>query len=253
MRSEGESSALIFGTAIHAALDVFYRASPGSRNIADVHAAFDAAAKNLDVPENDKRSRENGHKILSKYFEVYANDPWVTYHDSQGPFVERSFELPFSLAPYNGLPFDVWLHGQIDAIMQNTETGEIVVVDHKTTSTVSDLMNRVNPNTQFSIYAWAANELGIPASRVMVNAIQVAKTKCDLMRVFTTRGEAEFGEMMDTVAGAAKFFWEATTSKRFPMNTSSCSNYGGCQYLEICSTPVSQRENLIKSIYQPAF
>lgn len=254
LRGSDESEALVFGTAIHSALEAFYRAAPGSRKIEDLHQAFDAAAEGKLLAEsNEKRSIENGHKILSKYFEVYANDPWVIYTDNQGPFVERSFELEFSVAKYNDLPFSVYVHGQIDAILQNTETGELVVCDHKTTSTVSDLMNRVNPNLQFSLYAWAANELGIKTDRVMVNAIQVAKTKCDLLRVFTSRGEDDWSELRSTVHAAARTYHEAQAKKSWPMNTSSCSNYGGCQYLEICSTAKGQRENMIRSKYDPFF
>lgn len=239
LRREDESEALTFGTAIHAALAEFYT---GHRSLEEVQAAFVAAAAPLSHLENDKRSIENGKKILERYVATYKDDPWTIYTDEKGPFIERKFEIEL-------LP-KLILHGQIDCILKNTETGELVVCDHKTTSTVSDLINRVKPNIQFSIYAWAANKLGIPVSRVMCNGIQVAKTKSDFIRVFTERNEDDFEEMTDSILSARLRFVDHDGIGVWPQNTGSCSNWGGCPYLEICQTPKSQREAVIKQIYK---
>ena len=170
----------------------------------------------------------------------------MIYRDQNGPFVERSFELPF--ITHNKFT-SVFVHGQIDAVMQNTETGEVVVVDHKTTSTVSDLLNRVKPNTQFSLYAWAAREMGLPVNRVMVNGIQVAKTKSDFLRIFTDRNEYDFEELKMSIKHSIDQYDKFSASEAWPMNTSSCSNYGGCQYLGICQLDRPLRENAIRANY----
>jgi len=248
LRSEDESEALTFGKAIHAALEEFYKQIPGQRNIDAIHAAFDAAAVNLLVPAGEKRSRDNGHKIISRYCEVYANDPWMVYRDKDGPFVERSFDLPYDLA-HEFPPFLIRVHGQMDAILQNTDTGEVVIVDHKTTSTVSDLLNRVKPNLQFSLYAWAANQMGIKVDRVMVNAIQVAKTKCDLLRIYTERGEHDFDELRNTLIHAVDSYRRWNDRDVFPQNSGACGNWGGCQYLDMCSAAPQDRSNIISSRY----
>lgn len=236
LRREDESDALTFGSAIHEALAAFYS---GNRDLDHIQNVFATRAASLAHLENDKRSIENGKKILERYFNVYKNDPWEVYVDANGPFIERSFEIK--------LTDTIILHGTIDCILKNTETGELVVCDHKTTSIVSDLINRVKPNIQFSIYSWAANQLGIPVARVMVNGIQVAKTKSDFVRIFTDRTQDDFEEMEETIIDSANRF---ANSRSFPMNTSACANWGGCQYLEICQTAKQYRENMIQQIYK---
>ena len=203
--------------------------------------AFREAAEPISsLPPTEKRSIDNGAKILTRYFEVYENDPWVSYRDAEGPFVERSFELPWG---------SNYIHGTIDCILKNTQTGELVVCDHKTATSLSDLANRVKPNVQFSIYAWAANQMGIPVNRVMVNGIQVAKTKSDFVRIFTDRNDEDYQEMRDTVNSAVRTYMASMDTGSWPQNTSSCSNYGGCQYLELCSLGSELRKNAIAQIY----
>lgn len=241
-RSEEESEALSFGKAIHAGLEYFYSVSPGERSLKAMVAAFEEAGHALaTVDPTDKRSLSNGAKILSRYYETYENDPWVTYVDDSGPFVERSFEAK--------LDDTITLFGTIDCILKNTETGEIVICDHKTTSTVSDLTKRVKPNLQFSLYTFGAKKLGIPVSRAMVNGIQVAKTKSDLLRIFTDRTEEDFEEMRQAVRHAVSLYDSAVSSNTWPMNTASCSHYGGCQYLDICQMAPAFRENALVSVY----
>ena len=142
------------------------------------------------------------------------------------------------------------LHGQIDCLLQNVETGEIVVCDHKTSSSLgSDFLNRIKPNLQFSIYAWAARQLGFPVSRVMVNGIQVAKTKVDLLRVFTDRKDSDFEEMWETIMESVELYRGSQKRGIWPINSSSCSSWGGCQYRDICSLDAPFRETAIEQIY----
>lgn len=242
--SSEESTALLFGTAVHKALEAFYRQHPGDRNIDECIDAFMASAaqgKLVELPADDKRSVSNGKKIIEKYFSVYRLDPWIAVRDSHGPVVERSFEIP--VENYDWLK----IHGQIDCLLQNVETGEIVVCDHKTSSSLgTDFMNRVKPNLQFSTYAWAANKMGFPVNRVMINGIQVAKTKTDLVRVFTERSKEDFDEMLATYLDSTDLYFKARKDKNWPLNSTACSHWGGCQYREVCSLPDSHRHNALE-------
>lgn len=241
-RSEEESEALTFGKAIHAGLEYFYSVNPGERSLKAMVSAFEEAGHALSsVDAGDKRSLSNGAKILSRYYETYENDPWVTYVDEDGPFVERTFEV--------SLDEHITTFGTIDCILKNTETGEVVVCDHKTTTTVSDLIKRAKPNLQFSLYIFAAQKLGIPVTRAMVNGIQVAKTKSDLLRIFTDRNADDFEEMEQSLRHAVRLYSTAKSSNSWPMNTASCSHYGGCQYLEICQMAPAFRENALTQVY----
>jgi hypothetical protein len=247
LRGGDESEAQLFGTAIHKAMEAFYGApiEGGVRRLTleQFQDAFAQAASQLEhLPDADKRSIANGKKILEKYWSIYQNDPWQVVHDRQGPVVERKFEL--DLTP------SIVLHGQIDCLLQNVETGEIVVCDHKTSSSLgSDFLNRIKPNLQFSIYAWAARQLGFPVSRVMVNGIQVAKTKVDLLRVFTDRKDSDFEEMWETIMESVELYRGSQKRGIWPINSSSCSSWGGCQYRDICSLDAPFRETAIEQIY----
>jgi CRISPR/Cas system-associated exonuclease Cas4 (RecB family) len=248
LRPKEESEAMSFGTAIHKALEAFYSSdfSNGERLITEqeLHEAFISAAQPImHVPAGEKRSVENGKKILTKYLETYSNDPWQTVRDSNGkPMVELKFELP--------MQEDIVLHGQIDCLLQNRESGEIVVCDHKTASTLGvDFFNRIKPNLQFSVYAWAARQLGFPVSKVMVNGIQVAKTKTEFVRVFTNRDAEDDLEMRDSITDAIRLYTNAKNTNVWAINSASCSHYGGCSYRDICSLSTAYRETAIDQLY----
>ena len=244
VRPKTESTALMFGSALHSGLEAFYASEASKRDfdaVIDAFVARAAATKLVELPEDDKRSIKNGKKILAAYWKTYSDDPWVTVFDKTGPLVERSFE--YKADYYEGL----YIHGQIDAILRNTETGEVVVVDHKTSSSLgTDFMNRIKPNLQFSAYAWAANKMGLKVSRVMVNGIQVAKTKTDLVRVFTERTVADFKEMEETFFEARRLYDYSATYNVWPLNSLACSNWGGCPYKEVCSLPPQYRDNALE-------
>ena len=249
LRGGDESEAQLFGTAIHKAMEAFYGAhiENGVRQLTleQFQDAFvDAAVQGLGhLPESDKRSIANGKKILEKYWSIYQNDPWQVVRDESGPVVERKFEL--SLTP------SIILHGQIDCLLQNVETKEIVVCDHKTSSSLgSDFLNRIKPNIQFSIYSWAAHKLGFSVNRVMVNGIQVAKTKIDLLRIFTDRTKEDFEEMWQTINESVELYKNSQKRDIWPINSSSCSSWGGCQYRDICSLNKAFRETAIEQIYK---
>lgn len=249
LRGTEQSDALVFGSALHKALEAFYSApilgNERAITVSQVQDVFEKNANGLaELPDSEKRSVANGKKIISNYIATYKNDPWVVVVDSHGPVVERSFELESSVP-------GVTIHGQIDCLLQNVETKEIVVCDHKTSSSLgADFLNRVKPNIQFSIYTWAANQLGFKVDQVMVNGIQVAKTKADLLRVFTKRDQNDFDEMFETINDSVVLWKQAKASKIWPMNSSSCGQWGGCQYKEICSFSRDTRESAIQQIYQ---
>jgi len=243
LRNAEESDALLFGKALHTAMEAFYLAKPGERTLEQVEGLFvDSAGPMLaHIPDTDKRSVSNGRKIIRAYFETYRDDPWTVVVDAAGPVVERKFELQ------TAIPWMV-VHGQIDCILQNTETGEVVVCDHKTSSSLgSDFMNRISPNLQFSLYSWAANQLGFNVQRVMVNGIQVAKTKTDLVRVFTSRGQDDWQEAMQSLADACNLYRASDMADFWALNTASCAQYGGCPYLQFCSLAKQHRETAIKA------
>lgn len=252
LRSEVEGEALVFGQAIHAALAVFYGEIPGVGRescLDRMVAAFEAHLLDFPLDPSGARTLENGRKILKTYFETYLRDPWVTLVDKLGePILEREMELPLTTTDRA----EIVLFGTLDIALHNVQTGQVVIADHKTSSRLGqEFVNRVKPNHQFSAYILLAQKvLGLPVHEFMVNGIQVAKTKCDLPRIFTERSADDLMEFRDVVVDAVHRYLDWLWQDRFPLGpVNSCSMWSGCQYREVCSTPPGMRQTVISNLY----
>lgn len=279
LRSHLESPATLFGSAIHKGLEVFYSGARNERTVPHNYAVimqqigcsfWDPAWESSlllraarafvlkmdalkDLPHDDKRSISSGVWILQHYFLTYINDPFVVLCDKDGPIVERKFSIPIYREP--GL--EIIGFGTIDVILENEQTGTILAADHKTTSQLgTQFYQRLNPNHQYTFYTMAAREIfGLETNSFLVNALQVKPkpktargTIPDFARQVTTRNEGDFRELRLALVSAVKSFLRYHEVGFFPMTAPSpCSNYGGCQYLELCSAPESLRENVIKA------
>lgn len=274
-KTEMESPATLFGSAIHKALEVYYNGDPAERKlpkledmelIAYGHAfdstnlllratkAFVEKAQLLAaLPAENKRSIQNGVYTLWHYFKAYIDDPYVAYIDKSGPFTERKFEYIL----YADDTLEITYFGTIDLILQHTQTKERLVTDHKTSSVVgSDFFNRLNPNHQYTGYLRGAQKVfGIETNSFLVNCIQVKEkpktsrgTPPSFPRQVTTRDEDAFVEFEQSVIYAVRAYLFAQEEGFWPLgHVNACATYGGCQYLPICSAPPSMRETILKA------
>jgi hypothetical protein len=246
LRGEVAGPALTFGSAIHKALECWYRLPRGRRAAGneDSLVAFRAAGHAM-ADDADKRSLANGEKILRAYFKQYADDPFELYSDEQGPFVEREFSFPL----YDDQTIEVHYNGVIDCVMRNPDTDGLFVCDHKTTSALgSQFFDRIRPNHQYTGYLLGAKKcFGLDTDTFMVNGIQVAKTKQEFARQFTDRNASDYKDFTDAVVEAAQRWVQAIRDDRFVQNApTACTNYGQCPYLKLCAVPEVIRENIIK-------
>ena len=198
-KAQDESPATIFGSAIHRALEVFYAAPVKEREMIPLeeleiialtqperdwtkepllmHAISEFAKKAEPLrmlPDLDKRSITNGTWILWHYFKTFIDDPYTTYVDKDGPFLERSFTLRFHET--DDLIID--LFGTIDFAFRHNTNGNIILGDHKTSSSLGfggqSYYDRDKPNHQYTVYALGANKVfGISTEEFMVNVIEV--------------------------------------------------------------------------------
>ena len=281
-RSETESPATLFGSGIHAALEVFYRgareerilprfekmellafggrlpdADMGNLILRATRAFLDRTEALKTLPETDKRSHMNGVYILHEYFKTWIDDPYVAHIDEKGePYVERPFT--FRLHESDGLVVDYF--GTIDLVVRHVTTGEILVCDHKTSSVVgNDFYNRLKPNHQYTGYLLGAKRgLGLDATGFLVNCLQVKeKPKTSrgsaphFPRQVTTRDEDDFNEFRDAVVTAALEYVSARRIGVWPIGpVNACATYGGCSFLSVCSAPTSMRQSIIKSKFK---
>lgn len=280
LRTNLESPATLFGSAIHKGLEVFYSAKRTERALPkryaetmemigcghweadwEEHTVFRSAhafAKKAEplkqLPDDNKRSVHTGVWMLRHYFETYLDDAYVIARDEDGPIVERKFTHRI----HEDSDLIVDLFGTIDAVMKNEASGKVLAADHKTSSRLYDFYQMINPNHQYTGYLWAAREvLGLDTDSFLVNALEVKPppktargSKPNFARQVTTRGEDDFAELKDAILLEIMKFITNEKADTWPMSAPGpCSKYGGCTYLEVCSAPKSLRENVLKARY----
>ena len=243
-----DSPALLFGTAIHKALEVWYTYPRVQRNGSIAKLAIDAfhgaAAALNTLDATDKRHPSNGEKTLESYFEKYKDDPFEVMSDDKGPIVERRFEFEIYCDEY----LRIIVFGTIDVVLKNVETGTLIVADHKTTSALgTDFYQRCKPNHQYTCYVMGAQKaLGLTTDLFMVNGLQVAKTKKEFARQVTQRTTDDLNEFTQAVLWAVRAYLDDT----WPMGpVSACAMWGGCSYRQICEVPASLRQNVIEAMF----
>jgi DNA helicase-2/ATP-dependent DNA helicase PcrA len=105
-----------FGTAIHTALSDFYQ----KKSKDEVIKSFEQSLKNERLPKADhKWCQENGHKILTEYYDQYVNS------------VKDNNITEYNFASENIVYKNIPLTGKIDLI-QKDENNKINVIDFKT-------------------------------------------------------------------------------------------------------------------------
>lgn len=283
-KAETESPATLFGSAIHAALEVFYKRPPGDRKLAKLEtmelmsyghrvpgeekdlilsatrAFIDKAQPLAPLPPEDKRSIQNGVWILSEYFKAYLNDPYMAYVDKDGPFIERKF----SLVVYEHGDLVIEIFGTIDFVFQHVVTGELLGGDHKTTSMIQGFsgesyFDRDKPNHQYTFYLCGARKVfGLDIKNFAVNVVEVksrpktAKAKgVSFPRQITDRTEEDFQETVEAVIYSVLRYLEAIDSKVWPLGpVNACQMYAGCTYKQVCGAPKSLRQNVLNAKFK---
>lgn len=282
-RSRAVSPPLVFGQAIHAAMEVFYGVPRADReevppNFEDEAAllahghpvqsdsyyyravqAFVKVGEPLRMlPDMDTRSLASGIWTLGHYFRRYWNDEYVVFCDEQGPVVERTFSARFLEAD----TFDVDMFGTIDMVLQNLATSEVLPGDHKTSSRMGmEFLNRIKPNHQYTGYLWGAKHtLGLQTENFLVNGIQVKQAfgvkgnslpPPNFTRQITRRTEQDFDEFRDVVEHWVRAYLQHCESGVWPLGTvDACSSWGGCSLLEVCSAPNVLRQNILEAKFE---
>lgn len=220
-----------FGTSIHKALESFYT----NRNTEEANKAFMDKFVELDIIDEEGRlTIENGIKLLNNYYKTYENDGYKLVEG----FAEKEFKIDTGLITPKGRTIN--LFGTIDAIV--TDSNGTYVLDHKTTRTLgSQFINTYRVSHQMSAYIYAAKQITGDESinTAIINGLQIAKTKSDLVRTFFTMSkeqEFEFLTELKYICGLIE------SGLFFRSGGSTCGEYGGCNFLDLCSCSYAQRE-----------
>lgn len=243
------SAAAEYGTLIHEALASWYTLVPSSRTPAELVAAWKQFYEDSGfLPPDDKRTLETGISVLNQYAKAYGDDRWEVVLDESGePIIEREFEFVMIDTP----AVQVKWFGTIDSLVQNRETGEIAVMDHKTSSSVGkEFCSRWEVNHQLTGYIMGAREaLKMPVKKAVINGIQIAKTRSNIVRIETSRDANDFDELKQTVLQVLRQWTMMTDAKFYPMSSAfTCSAFSGCQFLEVCGVRSDYRAAVLASL-----
>jgi hypothetical protein len=279
------SSPLIYGIAMHSAMEIWYMAPPEKRLREVTSKMYDMAFEILADPNveidyehniyfqmvrefvsqgealrplssTDAKSLEAGIWTLKYYINRYSaeDESLQTYVDDEGPFVERTLEALL----YETAGLKITVFGTLDLMLKDLITGALVPTDHKTTSRLdSSFYNRIRPNSQFTSYLWLCRKNGFNTNSFMINGIQskaipktARGTPPEFARQITSRTNDEYETYEKEVVYYTMRHLDMLASGYFPNGpVNACSMYRGCQFLDMCSVSTAMRNNIIQSKY----
>lgn len=263
-----ESIHLRFGIEYHTALqDYAISIAKGVRHedaIHDTVRALHSRVFDWEVDRNTKagkyKNRETIVALVIDYLDHFANDPAETFVlDNGEPAVEVSFRFELDWGPQYmetatelTAPQPYLLSGHLDRIVNFNS--DLYVMDRKTSTTQVDssyYMAQWSPSNQMTLYTLAGKiVLNSPIKGVIIDAAQVLLEKPNrFSRGFTYRTEDQLQEWIQDL-----HFWFASAetyadNNHWPLNESSCGNYGGCKFREVCSKSPQVREQYLKASF----
>ena len=269
LRRKRRSAPATFGGAFAKAMEVFETEAPRLGREPATTLALEAAAIAAEGMEDHKsRTKEALMRSIAAYINHHATDSLETMTMTNGePAVEMHFQIPLgNLVP--AIPgTTIVLCGYMDRVVRFQDSP--YVLDNKTTgSSISTekgseaYFKNFTPDNQMTTYTWAAREgFGFPVRGVIVDAMQIAKTKTEFARSIIHRTPAQIDEWRSGLpywvrlaaassisAMGAKTPTEAAAS--FPMNETSCHKYGGCPYRNICGKDPAVRQAFLDTDFE---
>ena len=264
--AKGESIHLRFGIEYHQALqDYDIARAEGIPHEDAVHSAIsDLVRRTHDwsVDETTKpgkyKNRQTLVSLVVDYLDHYVDDPAETYIKSDGkPAVELSFRFeldwgPTPLDDTDSVTHPYLLCGHMDRVVSFND--QLFVMDHKTTTTTPSqyYFNQYEPHNQMTLYTIAGQVvLNAPIKGVIVRAAQILLDKENrFVSGFTLRTPDQLDEWMNDLRIHLERAEDYAIRGYWPMNDTSCNNYGGCKFRGVCSKSPSVREIYLKSDFE---
>lgn len=141
--------------------------------------------------------------------------------------------------------------GRFDGVIQ---WGDLtLVIDHKTTGKLGDgsyYFKQFRPNLQMSGYVWAAEKIfGRRVHGVLINVLHMTTRTVNFARDISSRESFEIERFKSIVkAQIALAKSKGQDYADWPENWTSCMDFRGCPYRELCLT--EDPERLVDSMYR---
>jgi len=273
-RTTHPTAALIYGQAIHSALEYFYKHGP---NIPAMLAAGEKELLRLPEDSEEWRNYSALERTVLKYVKEYANEPFEPVRIDANTL---AVELPFSdhigeMELNKTLAFDhatlvadshdldtlpvfisklhiVWT-GVIDAIVE--EQGRLWAMDHKTSSVVGpSYFEQFSLSQQFVGYVRSASKiLGKPLNGALLNVIAGRKPTATGKSLEFHRRYYPYptwlqDEWTSDIMTLIADFVDRLTTGHFPKKTLWCTGkFGTCPYLPVCQSDPDKRSYMLHS------
>jgi len=236
LKGSGASSALIFGTAIHKAMETYHALKPQNLPLSELQHAvvrsFVEEWAKYNIVGDSKRNLDSGMLILNKYCEVYQHDDSI--------FVEEDIESSQWMPMPNGTRLLV----KMDRVLVSENI--IRLVDTKTTSSsLTDYyFKKYENDLKMSLYFMVVENLLGRCDDMMIDAIKVPLPIKDPSTGFArrcfSRTELQIQDALNTYAKITDYIMIALKmpqenwAELFFCNQEECDKYSGCKYLSIC-------------------
>jgi hypothetical protein len=228
----GAQAPLLFGTAIHLAMDSWYM----DKNIEKAIQLFkDNYPQNLD----EKRTVECGEVLIREYAKTYANQPFEEIIAT-----EKQYEMP--------LTDELVFVGKLDKIIKWVYG--LTAIDHKTTSLyLSTYVPVAETSWQYTGYDALLKNHYSTAWGVLVDILHVPahlwdkekKPRTAFERVLLTKSPFETAQWQEWVQDVANLISENRKVKKWRKNMGECYSYNSqCSYLDFCLLPVPFSEQI---------
>jgi hypothetical protein len=226
-------------------------------------------------PENEFRNFNHACKMMAVYNNIYKKEEWKILTNQQGkPIIEATFALPFgnvkigtdivstAQGEYNeDVTVPIIYCGKIDLGIE--DHNGIWSFDHKTTFQFGDTFDKQMSMDGGQLgYCWALQQVtGKKPQGYIIDAIRVrrptkkdefAEKSCidgtDFKRTPYYVSQDMLDEWKNDVLTLIQNIFAYSANGHFPRHRWNCTNkFGLCDYFDVCSTVINQREQILNS------
>lgn len=258
--SDHKSIHLIFGEAIHLALEHLYKTALSSENLKDAFTLFlDKYREEFSEVEDESVAPKNpayAYMALEGYIKKYQEI------DNEYKILGTEIKDTFFIDPHDS---SKTMTMKLDLIVEDKK-GNIIVIDHKTGSRNSQMwIDSWTLSIQMNNYLLGAmSYYGDKVTKLIVNGIFFTKTQTGDANKGYQRAPilASKGRMLGHLS-MINFYYQlyesfmralANTDPKspvldtFPRNPNTCSSYAGCPYHSICTVveqPLSLKDKTL--------
>ena len=232
--------ALLFGLAIHEALDVLFAQQ-------DLQLAIDTFLDAFSpVPEDAKRTPGRGVSVLEGYYNTYFEE------DAAWELVQTEQKFEEQIGTVAGLP--VIYTGLIDKIL--TIGDRTILMDHKTSSWDSPtLATSFQLHNQFLGYAYIAKQKGIQADSMIADILLIKPKNNDFVRYEIDIDQPKLDEWQQGIMQTIEMMLSCHSANFWPQyGKDACTSWNRlCPFFELCDTKVANRAAVARVAYQTHF